>query len=110
MGLYCNVFEGPSKAGTCSGASYVHSHGFLSRASLPILSTTVRFHVGSDGKLTATVPLRQAIALHTGARGMGLPVLEPIKQVTILFYENATTRDGEVSWPFIDFGVELRRR
>jgi len=73
-GLYCNVFEGPPKAGTCSGAS---------------------FHVGSDGKLTATVPLRQAIALHTGARGMGLPVLEPIKQVTILFYENATTRDGE---------------
>ena len=69
-----------------------------------------RFHIGSDGILTITVPPRQAIALHTGAQGMGLPALEPIRQVTVLFSETATTTLGEVSWPFIDLGVELRRR
>jgi hypothetical protein len=41
LGLYCNVFEGPPKAGACSGSSYVQSHGFcFSRASRPIRFTT----------------------------------------------------------------------
>jgi len=74
VGLYCNVVEGSPKAGTCSGTS---------------------FQIGSDGTLTVTVDPRQAIALHTGAQGLGLSTPEPIQQVTILFSETATTTLGE---------------
>src|SRR5579863_8058545 len=63
-----------------------------------------RYQIGSDGKLTVTVSPRQAIALHTGAQGMGLPIVEQTQQVSILFSETATTTLGQVSCPSIGFG------
>jgi hypothetical protein len=65
-----------------------------------------RFSIGLDGKLTVAVGPRQAIAVHTGALGSGLPTLKAT-QVSVLFSETATTVLGEVSFPSIDFGFEL---
>jgi hypothetical protein len=104
MGLYCNVVEGPPKAGTCSGTSYVQSHGFFFPSRQPAHPIYYRrFQIGFDGTLTVTVGPRQAIALHTGAQGMGLPTPEPVQQVSILFSETATTTPGEVSCPIHRF-------
>jgi hypothetical protein len=56
-----------------------------------------RFQIGLNGSLTVTVGPRQAIAVHTGAMGIGLPTPEPAQQVSVLFSETATTSYGEVS-------------
>ncbi|KAI9510357.1 glycoside hydrolase family 13 protein [Russula earlei] len=66
-GWYCNVIDGPGTA----------------------------FWVGSDGRLTATIGQRQAIALHTGALGTANPTPDPAPQVSVLFSETATTTNGE---------------
>ena len=55
-----------------------------------------RFSVGYGGSLSVTIAPRQAIAVHTGAMGAGVPVPTP-HQVSVLFSENATTTYGEVS-------------
>jgi hypothetical protein len=47
------------------------------------------------GSLTVTVGPRQAIAVHTGAMGVGNPVPKTAQQVSVLFSENATTTLGE---------------
>ena len=56
-----------------------------------------RFQIGLDGSLTVTVGPRQAIAVHTGAMGVGLSTPGPAQQVSVLFSETATTSYGEVS-------------
>lgn len=55
-----------------------------------------RFSVGYGGSLSVTIDPRQAIAVHTGAMGVGMPV-PTAQQVSVVFSENATTTYGEVS-------------
>ncbi|KAI0275828.1 glycoside hydrolase [Russula aff. rugulosa BPL654] len=73
-GSYCNVIEGLSNQGTCSGTA---------------------FSVGNDGSLNVTIDPRQAIAVQTGAMGVGRPVPLTAQQVSVIFSENATTTFGE---------------
>jgi hypothetical protein len=56
-----------------------------------------RFAVGNDGSLNVTIDPRQAIAVQTGAMGVGAPVPLTPQQVSVIFSENATTTFGEVS-------------
>ena len=69
----------------------------VSRSDLPYFGFVRRFPIGLDGSLTVTVGPRQAIAVHTGAMGVGSPTPEPAQQVSVLFSETATTSYGEVS-------------
>ena len=55
-----------------------------------------RFTIGSDGSLVVTVGVRQAIAVHVGALGIGTGAPLTAQQVPVLFYENANTTLGEV--------------
>ncbi|KAH9981799.1 glycoside hydrolase family 13 protein [Russula compacta] len=74
-GSYCNVIDGPFSKGVCSGGT--------------------AFQIGYGGSLKITVGPRQAIAVHTGARGVGGPTPTTAPQVPILFSENATTAFGQ---------------
>ena len=56
-----------------------------------------RFLIGFGGSLSVTVGPRQAIAVHTGAKGNGVSVPNTAQQVSVIFSENATTTFGEVS-------------
>ncbi len=58
-----------------------------------------RFSIPFDGSLTVTIGPWQAIAVHTGALGKGLPIPEVATQVSVIFSETATTTLGEVSAP-----------
>jgi len=73
-GSYCNVIDGSASEGFCSG--------------------TV-FWVGSDGNMSVTINPRQAIAIHAGARGVGVPIRKSAEQVSVLFYVTAVTTPGE---------------
>lgn len=53
--------------------------------------------IGFGGSLSVTVGPRQAIAVHTGAKGNGVSVPDTAQQVSVIFSENATTTFGEVS-------------
>src|SRR6266851_10383333 len=92
-GSYCNVIEGLPKLGTCSGTSYVED---ASRC-LTGAHRICRFSIPLDGSLTVTIGPWQAIAVHTGALGKGLPTPEVTTQVSVIFSETATTTLGEVS-------------
>jgi len=59
-----------------------------------------RFWIGIGGGLTAIIGPRQAIAVHTGALGTANPAPKTVPQVSVLFYEDATTTPGEVGVPF----------
>ncbi|CDO69062.1 Glycoside Hydrolase Family 13 / Carbohydrate-Binding Module Family 20 protein [Trametes cinnabarina] len=72
-GSYCDVVSGASSNGSCTGSS---------------------FDV-SSGSLTATVPARSAIAVHTGAKGSGNGSGTSSGGVTVNFAETATTTFGE---------------
>jgi len=72
-GTYCNVIDGSSQSGVCTGSA---------------------FTVGGDGKVTVAIGPRQAIALHTGALGSTTP-LKRASQVSVLFSVDATTTFGE---------------
>ena len=50
--------------------------------------------------MTAIIGPRQAIAVHTGALGTANPAPKTVPQVSVLFYEDATTTPGEVGVPF----------
>ncbi|KAH8996008.1 glycoside hydrolase [Lactarius akahatsu] len=73
-GSYCNVVDGTSVAGVCTGTA---------------------FTISNDGCLVATVGARQAIAVHVGALGSGTVMPKIAQQVPVLFYENATTTYGD---------------
>jgi hypothetical protein len=94
-GSYCNVIEGPSIAGICSGTAYVTSSSTYALL-CNVFGFFCRFSVGYGGSLSVTIDPRQAIAVHTGAMGAGVPVPMP-QQVSVLFSESATTTYGEVS-------------
>ncbi|KAH7888840.1 glycoside hydrolase family 13 protein [Phlebopus sp. FC_14] len=66
-GTYCDVISGAPVDTTCVGASYA---------------------VAPDGTFTATVLARNAIALHTRAKGTGFTV-------AVTFSDTATTANGE---------------
>jgi len=51
--------------------------------------------IPSDGSLTVTIGPWQAIAVHTGALGLGLPTPGVATQVSVIFSETATTTLGE---------------
>ena len=55
------------------------------------------FSIGNGGSLKVTVGPRQAIAVHTGAKGNGVSIPSTAQLVPVLFSENATTTYGEVS-------------
>lgn len=83
--------------GICSGTAYVTSSSIV----FPLIVVWGvfafrRFMIGFGGSLTVTVGPRQAIAVHTGAMGIGSPAPKA-QQVSVLFSENATTTYGEVS-------------
>jgi hypothetical protein len=60
------------------------------------------------GSLSVTIGPRQAIAVHAGAIGVGVTIPEMAQQVSVLFSENATTVDGEVSgWFFLQAWLGL---
>jgi hypothetical protein len=73
-GSYCNVIDGSSQKGTCTGTAYT---------------------VTANGGLAFTVGARQAIALHIGAlgKGTGQPTMADL--VPVLFDFNVTTTFGE---------------
>ncbi|KAI9433226.1 glycoside hydrolase [Lactarius indigo] len=73
-GSYCNVIDGMSIAGVCTGTA---------------------FTINKDGSLVATIGVRQAIAVHVGALGSGTIVPKVAQQVPVMFYENATTIYGD---------------
>jgi len=73
-GSYCDVVDGTSVAGVCTGAA---------------------FTIGNDGGFAVTVGAHQAIALHVGALGTGTSAPSLAQQVPVLFYEDATTTLGE---------------
>ncbi|KAI9511955.1 glycoside hydrolase family 13 protein [Russula earlei] len=74
-GSYCNVFEGgPSSTGICSGNAVLVTVG---------------------GSMAITIGPRQAIAVHTGAMGVGVDIAKEKEQVSVLFSETATTSFGE---------------
>jgi len=64
---------------------------------LPVPIVICRFLIPSDhdGKLAVTIGPWQAIAVHTGALGLGLPTPEVATQVSVIFSETATTTLGE---------------
>ena len=64
---------------------------------LPVPIVICRFLIPSDGSLTVTIGPWQAIAVHTGALGLGLPTPGVATQVSVIFSETATTTLGEVS-------------
>jgi hypothetical protein len=64
-----------------------------------------RFSVGNGGSLSVTIDPRQAIAVHTGAMGIGTPVPMIAQQVSVVFSEYATTTYGEVSGGGLWFGL-----
>ena len=100
-GAYCNVIEGPSTKGICSGTMYV-TWKHMSCPSLNQRNPHLirRFPIGSDGSLKATIGPRQAIAVHTGALSHGTPGIATLaRRVSVLFSESATTSLGEVSGP-----------
>ena len=45
--------------------------------------------------------MRQAIAVHVGALGMGMSTPKTAQQVSVMFYENATTTYGDVGGFFV---------
>lgn len=55
-----------------------------------------RFWVGFDGSMSVTINPRQAIAIHAGARGVGVPIRKSAEQVSVLFYLTAISTPGEV--------------
>ncbi|KAF8259044.1 glycoside hydrolase [Lactarius quietus] len=73
-GSYCNIIDGTSVAGVCTGTA---------------------FTIGGDGSLIVTVGPRQAVAVHVGQIGTGTGMPLVAQQVPVLFYENATTTFGE---------------
>ncbi|KAI9456014.1 glycoside hydrolase [Lactarius psammicola] len=73
-GSYCNIIDGTSVAGVCTGAA---------------------FTIGSDGSSAVTIGAHQAIAVHVGALGSGTSTPKMAQQVPVLFYETATTTFGE---------------
>ncbi|KAH8986654.1 glycoside hydrolase [Lactarius hatsudake] len=73
-GSYCNVVDGPSVAGVCTGTG---------------------FTISNDSRLAVTVAPRQAIALHVGALGNGTSTPKTAQQVPVLFHTNVTTTYGE---------------
>jgi hypothetical protein len=50
-----------------------------------------------DGVLNVTIGPRQALALHEGATGGGLPNPDPPYYITALVTESVKTSSGEVS-------------
>lgn len=56
-----------------------------------------RVWIGLEGSLTVTIGPRQAVAVHTGAMGIGSPTPKASGPVSVIFSEIATTTDGEVS-------------
>ncbi len=98
-GSYCNVVDGMSVAGVCTGAAYVEN--FLPIQRKKRLTTSpvffwCSFTISNDSSLAVTVGTRQAIAVHTGALGNGTSTPKTAQQVPVLFHENATTTYGEV--------------
>jgi len=73
-GSYCNIVDGTSVAGVCTGDA---------------------FTIDSGGNLVVTVGARQAIAVHVGELGIGSGAPLTAQQVPVMFYEGATTADGE---------------
>ncbi|KAI9429333.1 glycoside hydrolase [Lactarius indigo] len=73
-GSYCNVIDGTSVAGACTGTA---------------------FTISNDSRLAVTVASRQAIAVHTGALGNGTSIAKTAQQVPVLFHTNVTTTYGE---------------
>ena len=80
----------------CTGTAYVISSS-LYALSYKVCGVFCRFSVGYGGILSVTIDPRQAIALHTGAMGVGNPAPKTAQQVSVAFSENATTVFGEVS-------------
>jgi hypothetical protein len=73
-GSYCNVIDGTSVLGVCTGTA---------------------FTIGSGGSLVVTVGPRQAIAVHVGQLGTGTGTPQTAQQVPVMFSETATTSYGE---------------
>ena len=96
-GSYCNVIDGKSVAGVCTGDAYVAPDMKKKKKETTDKRYVVcRFTIGSDGSLVVTVGVRQAIAVHVGALGIGTGAPLTAQQVPVLFYENANTTLGEV--------------
>lgn len=97
-GSYCNVVDGSSVVGVCTGTAYVErpfcQHQRKQRLTRHLFWCS--FTIGNDGSLAVTIGARQAIAVHVGALGIGTSVPLLVQQVAVLFYESATTTDGEV--------------
>ena len=93
-GSYCNVIDGTSVAGVCTGDAYVGPD--TKKETTKKRYVVCRFTIGSDGSLVVTVGVRQAIAVHVGALGIGTGAPLTAQQVPVLFYENANTTLGEV--------------
>jgi hypothetical protein len=55
--------------------------------------------------LSVTIDPRQAIAVHTDAMGVGIPVPKTAQQVSVIFSEDATTTYGEVSGECLWLGL-----
>jgi hypothetical protein len=55
-----------------------------------------RFFIRFGGSLSVIIGPRQAIAVHTGAIGVGVTIPKVAQQVSVLFSESATTAFGEV--------------
>ena len=104
-GSYCNVIDGTSVAGVCTGTAYVGKPFFCrdNRLTLPACS----FTIGGDGSLVVTVGPRQAIAVHVGQLGTGTGLPPTAQQIPVLFYEIATTTLGEVGGPSFLSSVRL---
>ncbi|KAH8986763.1 glycoside hydrolase [Lactarius hatsudake] len=73
-GSYCNVVDGTSVAGVCTGTAFI---------------------ISNDSRLAVTVASRQAIAVHVGALGNGTSIPKTAQQVSVLFHTNVTTTYGE---------------
>ena len=59
--------------------------------------------------MTVTIDPRQAIAMHTGAMGVGMPAPATAKLVSVVFSVNVTTTFGEVSSERFWFGLLFYR-
>ena len=97
-GSYCNVIDGSSVAGACTGTTCV-GKPFCCRDKQLTGSATCSFTIGSDGSLVVTVGPRQAIAVHVGQLGTGTGLPPTAQQIPVLFYEIANTTMGEVGSP-----------
>src|SRR6266702_1710576 len=97
-GSYCNVVDGTSVAGVCTGAAYVGNPSADTKKETTNTSPVFlcSFTIGNDGSSAVTVGVRQAIAVHVGALGSGTSTPKIAQQVPVLFYENATTTYGDV--------------